>query len=134
MRKILLLFAMLMGLLSSALAQTKTVTGRVVDETGAPVPYATVVVTGTVSGVAADEDGVFSITFVGNRQLEISATNFETVTITPVVGENVVTLKHLGAAIDEVVITAYGTAKKSSYTGSIATIDASKIGKFQAPD
>lgn len=134
MRKILLLFAMLMGLLSSALAQTKTVTGRVVDETGAPVPYATVVVKGTVSGVAADEDGVFSITFVGNRQLEISATNFETVTITPVVGENVVTLKHLGAAIDEVVITAYGTAKKSSYTGSIATIDASKIGKFQAPD
>src|SRR5690606_25511405 len=104
------------------------------DETGAPVPYATVVVKGTVSGVAADEDGVFSITFVGNRQLEISATNFETVTITPVVGENVVTLKHLGAAIDEVVITAYGTAKKSSYTGSIATIDASKIGKFQAPD
>ena len=52
-----------MGLLTLQLgwAQQKTITGTVNDETGLPLPGATVVVDGTTRGVATDFDGNFSI-------------------------------------------------------------------------
>jgi len=53
----------LLGLLTLQLgwAQQKTITGTVNDETGLPLPGATVVVDGTTRGVATDFDGNFSI-------------------------------------------------------------------------
>ena len=53
----------LLGLLTLQLgwAQQKTITGTVNDETGLPLPGATVVIDGTTRGVAADFDGNFSI-------------------------------------------------------------------------
>ena len=53
----------LLGLLALQLgwAQQKTITGTVNDETGLPLPGATVVVDGTTRGVATDFDGNFSI-------------------------------------------------------------------------
>jgi TonB-linked SusC/RagA family outer membrane protein len=61
MRKLLLLLSIWLGGLAVATAQTKEVTGKVTDNAGAPVPYATVQVKGSKVTAVADADGNFAI-------------------------------------------------------------------------
>jgi len=61
MRKFASLFTMLMLFTALAFGQNRTITGTVTDETGAPVPGASVRIKGTTQGVAADNNGVFRI-------------------------------------------------------------------------
>ena len=57
MRKFLTILVMLVST-TIAIAQNKTVTGKVIDEKGAPVVNASVIVKGTASGVSTKEDAV----------------------------------------------------------------------------
>ena len=77
MRKTLSLLTML--ILSSALAwsQTKTVTGQVTDEKNNPVPFASIREKTTTTGVAADQEGNFSISVGAQATLVVSAAGFE---------------------------------------------------------
>lgn len=77
MRKIALLCAayLLCGIL--ALAQVKTVTGRVTDEKGDPIPFATITLKGTKSATVADASGAFSINVKNATALIVSATGFQ---------------------------------------------------------
>lgn len=59
----------LVGLGSSLLAQTVQVTGKVTDESGDPIPGATVLVKGTTRGMATDLDGVYSLSATGDAVL-----------------------------------------------------------------
>ena len=77
MRKILSLLTMLLLCSAIAWSQTKTVTGRVTDESGGPVPFATVKVKGSDAGIAADQNGNFSITVGAGAVLTVSAAGFE---------------------------------------------------------
>src|SRR6185295_1559747 len=62
-----------------AIAQQKTVTGKVTDEKGDPVPFATISVKGTNLATAADKDGKFSIGVTGPRSvMVISSQGFTT--------------------------------------------------------
>jgi len=61
MRKTALLLVMLVLLCALAFAQTRTVTGTVTDESGAPIPFATVTIKGTKQGTTADQSGIYSI-------------------------------------------------------------------------
>lgn len=77
MRKIsLLLVVVLLSIM--ALAQNKVLTGRVTDDKGDPVPFATVKISGTQTGVAADDNGFFRISAPENAVLEVSASGFVT--------------------------------------------------------
>ena len=58
-------------------AQTSTVTGKVMDDKGSPVPGATVIEKGTKNGVSAGNDGAFSIKVKNGATLVISALGFE---------------------------------------------------------
>ena len=65
--------------------KSKRVTGKLVDEKGGAIPYATVVIKGTKSGVAADANGNFNIGLVADRSpatLVFSCVGFETKEIT----------------------------------------------------
>jgi len=53
MRQVLLLFAMFLGFSFLAFSQTGTITGTVLDESAAPVPFATISVKGTNVAVSA---------------------------------------------------------------------------------
>lgn len=77
MRKFVALFAVLMLCYASVFSQTKTVTGRVTDSNGDPVPYATIKIKGANTGVAADQNGNFSIEVNPKSTLTISAAGFE---------------------------------------------------------
>lgn len=118
MRRILLLFAMLMGLSVLAFSQTRTVTGAVLDETASPVPYASVSVKGSNAGVSADENGNFSISANEGAVLVFSAAGYNTVEVT-VRGNsvNAVLVKGDSQTIEEVVVTAMGITKAKKALG-----------------
>ena len=105
-----------------ALAQDITVKGTVKDENGEPVPGAAVVdKQNGKNGVVTDIDGKFTITVAAEGFLEISSLGFATL-LEPVNSrkEITVTLKTENSKLDEVVVIAYGTAKKSDLTGAVA--------------
>jgi TonB-linked SusC/RagA family outer membrane protein len=72
---------MLSGVL--AFSQTRTISGTVKDEAGAPVPYATVTEKGTRNATTADANGNFSLKMKGNGDLTFTATGFNASSITP---------------------------------------------------
>ncbi len=106
MRKRLTQLFVLMLFSLTAFTQVRTVTGTVVDQTGAPVPFASVRVQGTGRGVTADENGAFSIQANQGEVLQISAVGIRAVNVS--VGANTtytVTVEKSGV-LNEVVVTA----------------------------
>lgn len=77
MRKLVALVAVLMLCIASVYSQTKTLTGRVTDGKGDPVPYATIKIKGANTGVAADQNGNFNIQVDPKATLTVSAAGFE---------------------------------------------------------
>jgi outer membrane receptor protein involved in Fe transport len=92
-----------------------TVKGKVSDESGQPIPYASVTVKGSSKGVSANESGEYSIEIPEKSgvRLIVSAIGFEDLEIAP--GANAV-LK-IGTAVSEVVVTAFGVKQKKKALG-----------------
>lgn len=125
-KRIYLGFCALMLLTLSAFAQTTTVTGKVADAKGAPVPGATVLEKGTKNGVSAGSDGMFTINVKSGATLVVSSIGFASQQIKA--GSNVtIALVTDDASLDEVVVTGYQTLQKRAVTGSIATVKAEQI-------
>jgi TonB-linked SusC/RagA family outer membrane protein len=103
-------------------AQRQTITGKIVDSSGAPVPGASVQMRGGATGTAADAQGNFRISAQRGDVLTISAVGFSTQTVT--IGDQInisVTLSRSVAVIDEVVVTALGQGRSRSRIGYSAT-------------
>lgn len=114
----------------TALQQAKKVTGLVVDESGIPVIGANVIVKSSKKGVITDVNGAFSIEANPDDILLVSYIGFMTREI--LVGDN----SHLQIPIsenmerlDEVVVVGYGTQKKVTMTGAVASIGGEGIMK-----
>jgi TonB-linked SusC/RagA family outer membrane protein len=110
-------------------AQSKQVTGLVKDNTGELVIGASVVVKGTTIGILTDTNGKFSldvpesattivVSYIGFKERKVEAAPYVEIIMEPDV-----------SALDEVVVVAYGTAKKSSFTGSVATVKGESLTK-----
>ena len=104
-------------------AQTVTIKGKVIDETGATVIGATVVIKSDPSkGTVTNMDGEFAIKAPTNEVLVISYVGYKSVE-QPAVDGMVVRLSPDSELLDEVVVTAFGTGqKKASLVGSVQTI------------
>lgn len=120
-----ILFVALFSIMSTvAFAQSKTVTGVVIDNLGEPIIGASVVVDGTSNGTITDIDGRFSLSNVPNDgNLKISYIGYITQNVS-VAGKNMmnITLKEDAQALDEVVVVGYGTVKKSDVTGALTQV------------
>ena len=106
-----LLFSVLILLLASSFAYAqRTVTGTVVDDTGNPLPGASVLVKGSGTGTTTDFDGKFSVNIPNNEAiLVISFVGYSTKEITIGDQSNInVTLSEDSQALQEVVVTALG--------------------------
>lgn len=135
MRKNLLLFFLFcFATLGTALGQNITVKGTVLDENSDPVMGATVrLKSDATKGAITDMDGRFTlqaksgetilITYVGYKDQEVKAAPTVTVRLVP---DN--------KLLDEVMVVAYGTTKKESFTGSAVVVDSKKLEKVQAND
>jgi TonB-linked SusC/RagA family outer membrane protein len=108
-----------------------TVSGKVTDDKGNPLPGANVKVKGTNIGVTTDNLGRFTLSNVDeNAVLEISFVGHEPQTIS-VKGKNLLTiaLGQKNSLLDETVVIAYGTTTRRFATGNIATVKAGDIEK-----
>lgn len=113
----------------SGYAQSKTVTGKIIDSTGEPVIGASVLVKGTTNGVISDIDGNFSIQGVANDAiLQISFVGYKAQDI-PVAGKTKidVTLVEDTEMLDEVVVVGYGVQKKSDVTGALSHVGSEEL-------
>ena len=116
-------------------SRSMTVTGKVVDQNGAAVTGASVVVVGTTKGTTTGADGAFSLTGVASdARLAVNFIGYKTQTV-EVGGRtsfNIVLVEE-ATAVDEVVVVGYGTQKKVNLTGAIATVDEKQLQNRSAP-
>jgi TonB-linked SusC/RagA family outer membrane protein len=124
MRKITPLLMVLMLVISSAIAQVRNVTGKVIDASGTAVPYVTITVKGTKSAVAANDNGIFTIKAKTGDVLVVSGVGLQAqeikVTTDPILNVSVV---RVSSNLTEVVVTALGIQKQAKEVGySTATV------------
>lgn len=127
--KIPLLLGFFIWLPFFSFSQTRTVTGKIIDEQGNPVPLATIQQDGTKNATTASADGTFSLVLQGvNPVLQISSVNFESRNIT-VGAQNYleVSMKPTGR-LSEVVVTAMGIKRQQRSLGySAQSVDSKQI-------
>ena len=132
MKKAKLFFSTLFVLLAVAVsAQNMRVTGTVKDSsTGEGVPFASIVVKGTMIGTSTDANGAYTINAPANGTLEFTAVGYVLVD-EAINGRGVVnvSLDPDAESLDESIVVAYGTAKKSSFTGSAGTVKSESLQK-----
>ena len=115
-------------------AQTAKVTGKVTDTNGEAVIGASVFVVGTNLAAQTDIEGNFTIENVPSSATTIRVTyvGMATQEIHILKGKPMkIQLVEDGVVLDDVVVMAYGTAKKSQFTGSAAVVKSEEIGKIQ---
>jgi len=109
--------------------QQKSVSGKVNDSAGVPLPGVSIVIKGTTSGTITDSNGKYSIpnvaentvlqfSFIGMRAQEISVGNKTNINIT---------MQDESFGVDEVVVVGYGTQKRASVTGAISQISGKEL-------
>ncbi|MDE6375390.1 MAG: SusC/RagA family TonB-linked outer membrane protein, partial [Alistipes sp.] len=113
-------------------AQNRQVSGTVSGPDGAPVAGATVMVDGTLVGTTTNADGSFSIQAPADGALTVSFIGYSPKTVAIAGKTRIdVSLEEDSQAIDDVIVVAYGTAKKEAFTGSASVMKSEDIGKRQ---
>ena len=124
-----LLMILLLCASTSVFAQRAVITGTVTDETGGPLPGATVQVKGTVTGITTGADGKYSLdisarnvtlvfSFVGYISQEIQVQNQTVIDVSLVPDIT---------GLEEVVVVGYGTQKKSDITGTVTSLSKDRL-------
>ncbi|WP_165004184.1 SusC/RagA family TonB-linked outer membrane protein [Seramator thermalis] len=112
----------------SAFAQNIKVTGKVTDNTGEAIIGANVTQKGTTIGTATDIDGNFTLNVPGNATLVVSFLGYipQEINVNDRTNINITLLEDV-QALEEVVVTGYGTQRKATLTGSISSINSEKL-------
>ena len=126
-KRLTMLMVSLFLFIGGALAQTK-VNGTVVSQDdGQPVVGASVLVVGTQVGTVTNSSGQFQLTCpAGKNMLRITYVGMEPLEVTARPNMRIL-LTSDQTALDEVIVVAYGTAKRSAFTGSATEIKATDI-------
>jgi len=110
-------------------AQNVTLSGKVLDEKGVPVPDVTVLVKGSKVGTKTDNTGSFTLQVPNStKSLVFSAVGFGV--ITQDIGKNTsfsITLRSMESVLDEVVVTGYQTIRKKDLTSSATSVAGKEI-------
>lgn len=131
-KRLTLILANLFLFVGMAFAQMQ-VTGTVVSQDdNEPVVGASIMVVGTNTGTVTDINGKFSLAVpAGKKNLRISYVGMEPVEVTASPNMRI-ELTSDRTALDEVIVVAFGTAKKSAFTGSATVINSEEITKKTA--
>ena len=133
MKKIAIFLSLMLFMAASAFAQNVTVSGSIKDaSTDEPLPGASVLLKGTRTGTVSDLDGNYSITVPSGGTLVFSSIGYQTEEVVVNGSGNRVVpiaLQPDTEYLEDVLVVAYGTAKKESFTGSAQTIKSDQIEK-----
>ena len=132
-KKIVLSMAALLLACTSVFAQNKQVSGTVTAADGKPIGGATVVVEGTTLGTSTDMQGKYTLAAPANGTLVFSFIGYDDTKLA-VNGKTTlnVVLKEASKNIDEVIVVAFGEAKKDAFTGSAKVVSSDDLSKTQA--
>ena len=118
------LLAVLTLVASVTFAQTKKITGKVLDEESKPLSGVSVTIKGKQTGTQTNANGeysidaaegdvlIFSFTGLSTREVRVGTTSIIDITLDAKVGQ-----------MEEVVVTGYGTQKRKEVTGAVATVN-----------
>ena len=119
------------GGLISLYAQSRSVSGKVLDEQQVPIIGAAVIMAGEGSvGSVTDIDGNFALTVPsGDVTLNVTCLGYESKAVSVPNTQSMVTiiLKEDSMMIDETVVVGYGTQKKVNLTGAITTVASKEL-------
>ena len=132
---VILMLCALFGSLD-ALAQNRTISGKVVDTSGQPVVGAAVMVVGNTGiGAATDMNGAFTLNVPAGASINVESIGYKSQTFA--VGNqstfNIV-LEEDAEILEETVVIGYGVQKKSDVTGAIASVKESDLENRTATD
>ena len=117
--------------LTTLMAQTISVKGKVTDDKKTPLPGVSVVVKGSTHGTSTDFDGNYQIQAKAGDVLEFSFVGFTTQTKKVVGGGNSYTvnvqLKEDTQQLSEVVVVGFATQKKENLTGAVTSVDSKAL-------
>jgi len=101
----------------------QSVSGTVTDESGLPLPGATVLVKGTTLGTVTDLDGKFTLEVGEGDILQISYVGYLSKAVA-VNGQSIfqIQLEPDATQLEELVVVGYGTQKRSDVTGAIGSV------------
>lgn len=119
-------------LFSNSLIAQNSVSGKIVDNQGLPLPGATILEKGTTNGAQSDFNGEFLLQGLNkNATLVISYLGYSSQEIF-YTGQNniIITLEENIADLDEIVVIGYGTTKKSDITGSVSSVKSEELNAF----
>lgn len=130
----MLIFSLLLLTAGMNAQERREISGTVIDNTGQPLPGATILETGTNNGTTTDFDGQFNLRVSANSILEISYVGFLTrnITITPATSSPItIKLEVNPQSLEEVILVAvgYGTMRKSDLTGAISSLTEDQLVK-----
>ncbi|MEN8900064.1 MAG: carboxypeptidase-like regulatory domain-containing protein, partial [Nonlabens sp.] len=130
MKRITLLMLLLCGFIGAAQI---SITGKVSDSAGDPIPFANVAEKGTQNGTTTDGNGNYTITVADNATLVVSFIGYQTATV-PVKNETVVNIiLQEGDSLDEVIVTALGVKRQERELGyAVQTLDTEQIQEVKA--
>jgi TonB-dependent starch-binding outer membrane protein SusC len=112
----------------------KPITGKVTNANGEPLYGVSVLVRGTSRGTSTNENGEFSINAETGETLEFSMVGYKVFAVK--VGESnsvAIQLQAETANMNEVIIVGYGTQRRSSLTGAIASVNNKTITQLPVP-
>ena len=130
MRKLALFLSLVLSIgLGTLEAQTKAISGKVVDNLGEAIPGVSIIVKGTTTGTVTRPDGTYQLnvpenastlifTFVGMKSQEIAIAGQSTINVT---------MESDTEDIEEVLVVAYGTSTKEAKTGSVTQVQTGQI-------
>jgi len=132
-KRLFMMLALPLVLLSfRALAQEKIVTGRVTDsKDGRPLASVSVLVKDTKIGTQTSNDGTFSLKVPSSATiLVVSSVGYALQEVSIGTGTiNVALVQTTGAALNEVIVVGYGTARKKDLTGSVSSVNSKDFQK-----
>lgn len=128
MRKLVMLLLGVLLLCGQLLAQTRVITGKVLDSKGNPVPNATILIKGSQTGTSSGQDGSYSLTVPSNaRTLVVSSVGYNPMDVS-ISGATVnVVLSDVASQIDEVVITGYTRVQKTKFAGAATVLSGKAV-------
>ena len=116
---------------ASSIVSQATITGKVTDSSGQPLPGVTVLIKGTVKGTITDFDGDYSIeastgdvlvfSFIGMASQEIPVGTQRTINVG---------MAEATIGVDEIVVVGYGVQKRSDITGSVTSVSQERLSKL----
>lgn len=129
MNKLLVFLTVLFLIPLTLLAQNRTIKGKVVDESGAPVAGVNVLAKGTGKGVQTDKDGNFSISVSGNPDLVFTSVGFTAKTVSLTAGNEVLSVRMTKEIItqEDVVVIGYQTVKRKDLLASVSSVGAKEL-------